>query len=328
MPDIPLLTIGIPHLDRTEHLQFAIDSCLKQRTPVEIVVADQGQTDETAYLMEQYETHPNVHHVLSSATCLWENWEFTARECDTKYFAWLQDDDTVTRGWSTAVCKSFEAFPHALHIQASCYVSPDRIHAIRRGWNGPQVGVNMQDLIPEQWHGEYVIGSMYLMSWALSPGVAFRCGAEFNESLSAMPTDCDLFLERLVLAEMGSRGDWVAHPITAGFWHHHGRNESYSQNLNGSIEQQYKTMVDHLDRILDRTEAWSHAMTQWCGLQSAHEVISWLKECSTPGSRHPIAMSRHCDAIQEAMATSLNGRVIGGCDPTPQQIEDAVLMFE
>ena len=332
MPDVPLLTIGIPHLDRTEHLVYAIESALAQTVPVHIIVADQGKTEKTRKFMARYCKHPHIQHELTEADCLWANWESAARACDTKYFAWLQDDDEIAPIYADRVIQAFEAFPDALHFQASCYVTPDRVHIVRRGWNGPQVGVNKR-LIPEVWFGELCVAPMYIMSWALSPGVAFRCGEEFNAALSNMPNNCDLFNERIILAEMGSRGRWVADPMTAGYWYHHGLNESYTQNATpGVITAQTKVLVDCLDNICDRTPDWDKALTSWCRMQSPQEVVSWLNGCSDDKGNptgHPIAISRHCDAIQAAMVDSLQGRVEWGGVKVPAPVEDElVLTFE
>src|SRR5271170_6150453 len=111
----PRLTVGIPHLDRTEHLQWALDSALKQTIPVRIIVADQGQTSKTRNMMSRYKNNPNVEHVPTNATCLWENWEECARACDTEFFMWLQDDDTLARVTADRVVRGFDAFPIAHH---------------------------------------------------------------------------------------------------------------------------------------------------------------------------------------------------------------------
>ena len=304
----PRLTIGIPTKDRPEHLQHAIDSCLKQTRPVCVVVADQGHSEGTDAVMARYRDHPHVEHRPTEATCLWENWRAAAEICDTDFFAWLQDDDTISRVFSDRVVKSFDAFPQALHWQASCYVSPDRIHAVRWGWNGPQVGVNMQDLVPEMWPGEYLVGSMYCLCWALAPGWAFRCGTEFDACLENIPSDCDLLTERLIPAEMGSRGPFIADPITAGYWHHHGQNESYKQCADGSAERQTRVFVDTLDKIVDRTPDWDAALSHWCRLRSATDVMNWLSD-SAKQKTHPIMASRHSEGIREALRQSLDGRI-------------------
>ena len=139
----PRLTVGIPTLNRPDHLQNAIDSALAQTVPVHIVVSDQGQTEETANIMARYSEHPNVEHILSPATCLWDNWTQAALACDTEFFAWLQDDDVLSRIYASRVIKAFDRSPKSLHWQANCHCSPDRIHALKWGWNGPQVGVRM-----------------------------------------------------------------------------------------------------------------------------------------------------------------------------------------
>jgi hypothetical protein len=285
---------------------------LEQTEPVHILVADQGHTRKTALHMARYLKHPNVEHLRTNATCLWENWEAAARACDTEFFAWLQDDDTIQPIYCDRVTRAFDAFPKALHWQASCYVTPDRVHAVRWGWNGPQVGVNMRYNQAEVWHGEYVIAPMYILSWALSPGVAFRCGSEFNEALECIPSDCDLCTERLILAEMGSRGDWIADACHAGSWNHHGQNESYKQNQDGSIGRQEQSMVDALDAILDRTPSWTAGFHAWLGLRSPQEVMSWIKTAwEDEGSRHPLRISRHSDELRAIMTGALEGRVEG-----------------
>ncbi len=299
----PRLTIAIPTLDRPIMLQRAIDSCLAQTVPVEILVADQGETEGTKQVMDRYEDHPHVYHIFTGAKTLWENWRLIAqRYVETEFFAWLQDDDILSRIYASRVIKAFDGFPDALHWQANCHCSPDGIHALKWGWNGPQIGVRMLDVAQEQWPGGMLLASMYFTSWALSPGVAFRCGLEFSAMLEGVPEGCDLFNERLILAAMGAQGPWVADPVTAGYWVHHGENESYRQNANGSLPAQRKVMVEHLDDLLDRVESWREAFLVWLRTRSPVDVINWLKnfECTE---------SRYVDEIKAVMQDSLQGRV-------------------
>jgi len=298
---MPRLTIGIPHKDRSDYLQLAIASCLCQKVPVHVLVADQGHTDETAAIMASYTQHPHVEHLLTNATCIRDNWEQAARGCDTEFFAWLQDDDELTPIYSYRVLKAFDAFPRALHWQAFCHCSPDRIHYIKGALNGPQVGVR-RDLAPEMWGGHLLLASMYILSWALSPGVAFRCGQEFNDSLAALPYKCDLFQERLILAEMGLRGPWVADGVIAGYWIHHGQNESYAQNMDGSIGAQRKILIDRLDDLLDHAETWREQFLLWCRMYSPINVMGWLRDFEAKESRYAAE-------LQSIMRDSLEGRV-------------------
>ncbi len=308
MMDEPRLTIGIPTVDRPTLLQRAIDSCLAQTVPVWIIVADQGATEETERVMDRYEDHPYVVHALTGASTLWQNWCEVAKQCQSEFFAWLQDDDILSRIYASRVIKALDGFPGALHWQGNCHCSPDGIHALKWGWNGPQIGVRMLDVAQEQWPGGMLLASMYFTSWALSPGVAFRCGPEFSAMLEGVPEGCDLFNERLILAAMGAQGPWVADPVTAGYWVHHGGNESYKQNASGSLPAQRKVMVEHLDDLLDQVETWREAFLVWLRTRSPVDVLNWLKDFEC-------AESRHADELKAVMQDSLQGRVEVRQDP-------------
>lgn len=304
----PRLTIGIPHLDRTDHLKEAIRSCLDQTVPVHIIVADQGGCRETKMWMTRYKDHPNVDHIRTDATCIEENWRAAAKACKTEFFGWLQDDDIIYEATAFRVQLGFDTFPEALHWQATCHISYDKVHVLRRAFTCPDVGLNMRYMVPEMFEGNLLIGTMFFISWALSPGVFFRCGSAFDSMLDRMPLDADLYTERLRLAQMGSMGRWIADPMTAGTWHHHGGNASNEQNTNGTIDHQTDVMVQHLDKIIDRVPTAMEGMVTWLGMHDPREIVSWMKVVSED-PKHPVRRSRHCAAIQEAMAMSLRGRV-------------------
>lgn len=300
----PLLSIGIPTLDRPEMLQRAVDSALAQTVPVEIIVADQGGSEMTAAVMSRYADHPHVRHVVTKGrvSCLWENWKAAADACETPYFAILQDDDTLSRIYASRVTKAFAAFPQALHWQARCYCTTDASRAAWWAGNGPWVPLRMQDMMPELWPGGILIASMFVGSWALSPGVAFRCGPEFRAAMEGMPAHCDLFAERLILAAMGAQGPFVADPVVAAYWVHHGKNESYAQNADGSMPAQRKLLCEGIDSIMDRFPEWRQHFFSWLRMRSPHEVVAW-----TNGWK--MADSRHSDDCLRIMAESIRDRV-------------------
>lgn len=296
----PLLTIGIPTLDRAKLLHRAIGSCLKNTIPVKILVADQGKTDETAKVMAHYRHHPHVTHLPTEATCLWENWKAAALACETPYFAWLQDDDVVSRGYAAQICTAFKTYPNSLHWQARCHIAIDERMA---GWfsgNGPWVPMPMLEGDPIEWPGELLLASMFLCSWSLSPGVAFRCGKEFTEALESIPPRDDLFTERLILAEMGLRGPFVASPVIAGYWIHHGGNESYKQHEDQ--DRQLVIATEHLDGLLDRCPNWMDPFREWCLIIPAANIMAWLHAAEF---KH----SKHADEIKGVMEQALQGRV-------------------
>jgi hypothetical protein len=287
-----------------------------------VVVADQGHLPETAKVLEAYS---EVEHLLTSSSNLWDNWEAAARACDTPFFAWLQDDDIVSpavkrkdgslvpgTGFAARCLMAFDMFPEALHWQARLYCGAcgddstlDEVMAAPWGGSFPWVMMPIVAQAPLQWPGEILPPALYLTSWALSPAVAFRCGEQFNRALSYMPPDCGLMYERLILASMGMQGPWVADPMVAGIWVHHGGNESYKQHPDQ--DRQTEVLIDFLDECMDHTD-WKDIFRQWCLVMNPMQVLGFLNDfkCGT---------SRHASELTRIMAESLRGRVEGARAP-------------
>lgn len=316
----PRLSIGIPtyHADRAQQLGQAIDSVLRGTVPACVVVADQGHTDEVAQVMRRYENHPNVAHMPTEVDHLWANWRAVAEACTTEFFAWLQDDDVIGRGYAARVARAFDRHPSALHWQARCQLAVNDRLGLPFAGNFPWVPMRSLEGEPDCWPGAVLAPTMYLTSWSLSPGVAFRCGESFSEALEAIPSYCDLFTERLILAEMGNRGDFIADPVLAGYWIHHGRNESYRQRLDQA--PQSRILVDHLDAMLDESPKWRDQFLQWALVMPPDNLGAWSKV-------KELELSRHRDAIvavlDDATAT-LSGSVQAHVPAEPEP----VLLFD
>lgn len=325
----PQLTIGIPTLDRHRFLRRAIDSCFRQTAPVHVIVADQGGLPETrAIFSDYYVRGHSIQHVRTKATNLWENWEAAARACDTPFFSWLQDDDIVATsvqrpdgslipgtGYAHRVLAAFERFPDALHWQGryQCGICPpdggvDDVMMAWWGQGGPWVHMPTNTQAPLQWPGQIIAPVSYLTSWTLSPAVAFRCGAAFTRMLDFMPPDCGLNYERLTVSAMGLQGPWIADPVIAGYWIHHGANESYNQHVDQ--DRQKQVMVEFLDEILDNSE-WQDLFAQWCLAMNPMQILGFLNgfDCEA---------SRHAEQLKRIMGRSLQGRV-EGVAPAPAQ---------
>ncbi len=315
----PLLTIGIPTLDRHQFLGRALASCMRQTIRPHVIVADQGHLKETRWAIEQVGYPDHIEHLKTRATNLWENWEACARACDTPYFAWLQDDDIIApsvmrkdgslvpgTGYVERVCAAFDQFPDALHWQARLYCgccpadgTLDDVMASWWGASGPWVYMPIIRQAPMMWPGQILVPTAYLISWSLSPAVAFRCGEQFTRALDCMPSDSDLNLERLILATMGMQGPFIADPMVAGYWIHHGGNESYKQHPR--TEQQTEVMVQYLDECMDRTD-WRDILTNWCQTMNPVQVTGWANNFPCPNSRH-------AHDIRVVMGKAVEGRI-------------------
>ena len=284
----PKLTIIIPHLDRTEQLAKAIDHALDQSVPAKVLVADQGHTPETAELMERYAYNPLVMHCKTDANCLHDNWNAgynLAMADGAKYVAIFQDDDIIHHRYSERINLAFDTYHDALTWTARLCIAQDPELAIWFSSVGPLIPMNLMKNRPRVLPGDIMVPYGYLTSWALSPAVAFRAGTDLKEAIEAIPRDCDLYTERTILAEMGSRGPVVVDPVVVGYWRHHGKNESYRQNATTQPEQA-KIFYDWMDRLMDRSDGWGEILLAWAHSMPNTHLSAYIAGLETVESRY------------------------------------------
>jgi hypothetical protein len=311
----PRLTIGIPHLDRGPLLARAIVSCLEQKTPVRVIVADQGKTERTRDVIARYHDQPELRHIASPATCLWENWDFAARQCDTEFFAWLQDDDVVNPRFSERVIGAFERFPDACLWMACNRIGLSPQMAYWTSSNGPWVPMDFLAGTVDQWEGQILVPTSYFLAWGLSPAVAFRTGEKFTRALDLMPPKCDCFAERSIVAGMAYDGLFIADPMTAGIWIHHGEDKhGQLHSLNESDKQhedqprQATVMIQWLDELMPKVEGWQEILAQWALLMHPGWVMSWVGELDHVVKEAGIK-GKYSDEVKKVLLDSLKGRI-------------------
>ncbi len=306
MPIVPRLTIGIPTHDRPEMLCRAVRSALDQTVPVRVLVGHDGDDAGTARAL--YERFPadmdggRLNYQPSGTTGLWANWDATARCCPDDFFLWLQDDDVLLPHVAARVVAAFDAFPDADAWLATNKLGLDGRHHWWNNGNGPWVPMRADGGIDE-WEAEVFRPTCYFLSWSLSPAVAFRCGPNFTASLDAMPPDCAIFAERLILA--GMTGRFVADPCVAGLWIQHDGNEH--RRLHDDQPRQSAILIDRLDCLMDATPDWREVLALWCKLQHPHWITGWLGDLEHV--QREGGPSRYGAAIREVMLDSLHGRV-------------------
>ena len=97
---IPTYTIAIPTYNRTDLLQFAIDSCINQEgfTDYEILVVDNNpvRNDETERMMQEKYHLPNIAYYKNSEnTGMTGNWNKLYQLSRTEWVVMLHDDDML-----------------------------------------------------------------------------------------------------------------------------------------------------------------------------------------------------------------------------------------
>lgn len=287
-------------------LPRAVLSCLRQTVPVRILVSHDG--DDHATEERLYERFPaemeygQINYHPSGTTGLLQNWDAAARHCPTEFFVWLQDDDFLLPHAAARAIAAFDAFPEADIWLATNKIALDDRHHWWNNGNGPWVPLRADGGI-DQWEAEILRPTCYFLSWSLSPAVAFRCGPNFTQSLDALPLDCAIFAERLILA--GMTGRFVADPCVAGLWIQHKDNEH--RKLHDDQPRQSTTLIEHLDRYMDATPNWPEILDMWARLQHPHWIMGWmgdLKHVQREGGK-----SKHGQAIHDVLLKSLEGRV-------------------
>src|SRR6202012_792418 len=133
------------------------------------------------------------------ASGLLANWVGAARNCQSEFFMWLQDDDVILPNTAPRRLAAFDHFPDADAWLACNKIALDAKHHWWNNGNGPWVPLRADGGI-DQREAEIFRPTCYFLSWSLSPAVAFRGGPNFTTSLDALPLDCAIFAERLILA--------------------------------------------------------------------------------------------------------------------------------
>lgn len=320
----PKLTVAVPHLDRTDYLKVMLDCLTDQSVPCKILVADQGHTSGTRELMESYSGNPLVRHVLTDAACLHDNWIAAAHwamDDGCEYFAWAQDDDLVHHRYSERINLGFDTYYDALTWTARLNCAQDPELAIWFSSVGPLVPMNTMKNRARCLQGIIMLPYGYLTSWALSPAVAFRAGTDLKQALEAIPRNCDLFTERTILAEMGTRGPVICDPCVLGYWVHHAKNESYRQNATSQDEQR-ETFYAWMDSKMDVTDGWEEMLLEWAKFMPNTHLNSYIQGLDAIDSRYAtgIAQVLREGLKEEVSYAELRRRAVTPTDCTPLMV--------
>jgi hypothetical protein len=105
-----------------------------------------------------------------------------------------------------------------------------------------------------------------------------------------VPTHCDLYTERTILAAMGRKGKVVCDPVRIGYWRHHGKNESYRQNLVERPRQQ-EAFLEYTDRLMDDLPNWRDQFEMWAQIMPNQSLRGYLASMEGLESRYIYAVA-------------------------------------
>lgn len=206
-----LVSVIIPAYNGEAYLEEAIASILAQTyTNYEIIVIDDGSTDRTAQIIQQFGDRASFYQQRNQGVARARNQGLKVAKGD--YIAFLDQDDFF--------------YPHKLAEQVFLMEMQPNLGLVNSGWDI----VNQEGKIcskVEPWHNLPQLNSAALIIWkpVFLGAMLFRHYwlkkiAAFNPKLEQTP-DVELVLR---LAAVGCQGDWVKQ-TTVGY-RQHDRNAS------------------------------------------------------------------------------------------------------
>lgn len=122
-PMTPRLTIAIPTVNRARLLGRAIESALAQTSPdIEILVSDNGSTDETPAVVERYAGRGlRVFRHFSTMSAA-KHGRFLMEQARGEYFLGLSDDDFIEPEFAGEVLALFDRHPELSFVYTGCAV--------------------------------------------------------------------------------------------------------------------------------------------------------------------------------------------------------------
>ncbi len=119
----PRLTIAIPTVNRAELLGRAIESALAQSSPdIEILVSDNGSTDETPAVIARYATRGLRTFRHSSTMSAARHGQFLIEQARGEFFLGLSDDDFLEPEFAAEVLAAFDRHPESSFVYTGCAV--------------------------------------------------------------------------------------------------------------------------------------------------------------------------------------------------------------
>ena len=119
----PRLTIAIPTLNRADLLARAIESALAQTSPdIEIIVSDNGSTDDTPAVIERYAGRGLRTFRHPSTMPAPEHGRFLVEHAKGEFFVGLSDDDYLEPEFAAEVLALYDRHPEVSFVYTGCAV--------------------------------------------------------------------------------------------------------------------------------------------------------------------------------------------------------------
>lgn len=116
------VTVGVPTYNNEATIAATLDSILAQTvTDIEVIISDDGSTDDTWEICRRYEHHDRRIKVFKQQTNLYYmNFRFLLEQASAAYFAWLAGDDTWSPTYLEECAKRLDDRPDVVGCVSRC----------------------------------------------------------------------------------------------------------------------------------------------------------------------------------------------------------------
>ncbi len=280
----PAFTIGIPTFNRAELLDALIPRVLAQSfNEFELLISDNASTDRTEIVVRKY-SDPRIKYIRQHQNIgPTANFRAIVESAVGDWVVFHQDDDFLSKHFLARCHRAVSTFPSSVMYLASTLGSESSSVFSRPSVFSPPIPLDwMGDGSPKAVKGAIFAPLALFMSAGIPPAAAFRCDA-IRRSSVAWASDCLLFNERLLLAEVAAHGEVIVDPWFGGVFITHPTQQSavhweeykpqwriMAERLDVLASQHDLRWVDALKRLLAElpvsiVKEWFHASQNWPG---------------------------------------------------------------
>lgn len=237
MNELPLITVLVPTYNYEKYISFAIDSIINQDYPIkniEIVVIDDGSTDDTKRVVEQYYDKIQLLYIYQKNNGKASATRLGIEKAKGKYIFMLDADDYYLPNCLSTVVDSFEKNPNVVQVSHLAY----RLEGIDTMI--PQEVKNTVTGIP--FDGIELLKKNIFKSWSVGLGSTFAGKADVLKKIN-IPDDIDMYIDYYLFLAISRFGEIVQLDELLSIFRRH--DSSYSEGSN-QFEKQSERALRYL----------------------------------------------------------------------------------
>ena len=233
----PWLSVIIPTYNGSKYLAAALNSIVVQDDQLECVVIDDGSTDDTLSIVEQYQNKLNIKLITKARGGNWvANTNHALREAKGTYACFLHQDDLWLEGRLKSIKYAIAAYPQAsLYLHDSVFI--DEQSKPLGMWRCPMSA--KRHLIP----AEEMMEKLLVQNFIAIPAPVFKRSAALNvDGLNHelwYTADWDFWLK------LAAQGDTCYIPKPLAAFRVHGDSQTIRRSSSvAEFRQQMRLVVD------------------------------------------------------------------------------------